>query len=645
MLDRTPPPPSSLLNNLLSRTGGLFILITIALTQLITFPGAILGAIVLELNADFSPSQLNAITTSGLNSIIIGNIILLVGVYFYTHEASNRLTAWARGEKLSQNVPEELKGWRQITSVTWRYGQAAMAVAVFVEILPQLAYQHFVLGATNEQLIYSFFAGIVSAITIVALAILIIERALMPAREVLIPKRSETQLAGAIGNRLYIKQLSLTLALIVFSILLIAPVGYHQTIRALYHYEENDVILNRLQTEFIVMSIVALVLGFGLIFLLSRSVTEPIREMIKLFDQVEQGYLSTRARVSATDEIGELAIYFNRMVNQMEQLQVNLENQVAERTAQLKATIEVGRIASSILDPEELISQIVNLIIDRFGYYYAAVFTVDTTGIWAELKEGTGNAGRTLKTQHYRLQVGGKNVVGSAIANRQVRIGINVEAEMSRSSNPLLPETRSEIAIPLIVGERVLGALLVHSKDETAFGEQDTDTLQNMANQIAIALENGRLFQETRENLEEIRAIHAQYATSAWSDKVRTTDMQVTLEQPGLTIPQEEIKSVSVPITLREQLLGHIELQVGSDWSPEDASWVEAVATQAAITLDNARLIEESQQGALRDRLAAAITERIWSSTSIDGIMQTTIRELGRALEASEAAIELSVEE
>jgi GAF domain-containing protein len=332
------------------------------------------------------------------------------------------------------------------------------------------------------------------------------------------------------------------------------------------------------------------------------------------------------------------------MLSRLDKFQSELESQVAERTAQLQATIEVGRVATSILHPDELIERVVNLITDRFGYYYAAFFLIDSTGRWAELKGATGEAGRILKTQGHRLEVGGISMVGTTISSRQARIALDVGKEPARFENPLLPGTRSEIALPLIVGDRVLGALDVQSKEEAAFYPDDIETLQNMANQVAIAIENARLFQETQRNLEELQIAQRHHLAQAWTETARQNGQYEYVAGNELAGKIQEGGSVSVPLALREQIIGRLSLEGGQEWTPEERTLIEAVATQAALALENARLLEESRQLALRERLAADIIGKIWSSSSADNILQTAIRELGRALRADEAIIEIKPE-
>jgi GAF domain-containing protein len=184
----------------------------------------------------------------------------------------------------------------------------------------------------------------------------------------------------------------------------------------------------------------------------------------------------------------------SEVTKELENAKVEAERTVAERTEQVRAGSDVARAAASILDPDRLLRDVVNLIADRFRLYYVAVFTLDAEGRYAVLREATGDVGQVLKQRGYRLEVGGQSMIGTAIAWRKPRIALDVGREPIRFANPLLPETRSEIALPLMAGGRVLGALDAQSAYAAAFDEAGTTVLQSMADQIAIALNNAEQF-------------------------------------------------------------------------------------------------------------------------------------------------------
>lgn len=640
------------LERLLSQTGGWYIVVVIAAAQVIAMLGAIPGIISIQVNADFSEtlSQTFSITVPIL--IILSNLILLGISWLITRSSRNRLNKWIEGP-LKPNPTEELAAWREITSLLWRYGIAAVVVSFVVNILPasimaslqsdvvSSPFQPTSLSSPNP--IYILLGGLVSIIGSVTLIVLMIDRLTLPARLVLVPSDFDTQLKGRAGALLIGKFQVLILALITIGIVLIAPIGFHQTVRILYTEVSSLEIFRNLQVQSILFSILALLLGAVLSYFVSRAVSDPIRELIQTFDKIEQGDLSQRAPVSATDELGIVTMHFNRMVARLEALQNTLEHQVLERTKQLTATNEVGRAASSSLDPDELLAKVINLIPEQFGYYYAAIYLLDPSEKWAELIEATGEAGNVLKQNRHRLEVGGRSMVATAIREKSARIAQIASEEKQRFENPLLPYTRSEIAVPLIVGDRVLGALNVQSTRESDFGPQVIETMQNMAGQVAIALENARLFQEAQQNIREMRMIQQQYLLEGWSGF--TAQKEDELEYGVGDESEESSRTIDIPISLRDQILGQIRFESNEDWTPEQESLANAVATQAAVALENARLVSESRQIAAYERMIAEINSKIWSSATIDGVLQTAVKELGRRLSASQATIELSIDD
>jgi GAF domain-containing protein/HAMP domain-containing protein len=274
------------------------------------------------------------------------------------------------------------------------------------------------------------------------------------------------------------------------------------------------------------LAIVALMLAIGIALAITRLIADPLANLAHTAEQIAAGDWTRVARSESKDEIGALATAFNSMTGQLRHLINSLETQVKERTAQLSASAEVGRAASSILDVPTLISTVVNLITDRFGYYYAAVFLLDESGRYAVLQDGTGEAGRLLKAHGHQLEVGFTSMVGTVIATGQLRTAQHAETETARFVNPLLPDTHSEIALPLRLGGRVIGALDVQSTQPEAFDESSAAVLQNMADQIAVALGNARLYTEIQQRAQEQEGL-ARIAVLAGS----TLDTQALLDR------------------------------------------------------------------------------------------------------------------
>ncbi|MDD2921266.1 MAG: GAF domain-containing protein [Anaerolineales bacterium] len=343
------------------------------------------------------------------------------------------------------------------------------------------------------------------------------------------------------------------------------------------------------------------------------------------FQRLEKEILNAQKKIDAT-------------LSDLQDERAKLEEKVLERTVKLKRVNEIGRAITSILDPDELLSHAIGMIRDEFECYYVAIFFTDIAEQWANIKEATGDAGKVLRENKYRVEIKGKSLVGAAIRTRQVRIAEGAETGyIIQSDIPLLAYSRSQIAVPMAIGERIIGALEMQSTQENAFLQQDADTYQNMANEIAIAFENSRLFKEAQQSLTEMRATQRQYLQNAWSSLASEHRLEYSLGERG-----EDETQITVPLTLRDQIIGQIEMATSEEMPLEQRNLIEAIATQAALALENARLVEESQSIAARERLTNEITAKVWASPTMNGILQTTVRELGRALEAAEVVIELN---
>jgi len=221
-------------------------------------------------------------------------------------------------------------------------------------------------------------------------------------------------------------------------------------------------------------------------------------------------------------ELGERRLYLALVRDVTERKQA--EEMLARRAMQLQTGAEISRAAGSIVDPKELMAKVVDLIRERFGLYYVGLFLVDQTltlrsqlGEWAHLHAATGEAGQTMLKQRYKLRIGSNAMIGQCIANGEPCIALDVGQETMRIANPLLPETRSELALPLISHGEVIGALTIQSSQEAAFSEADIAALEIMAGQIANSIENARLYQETQAALEELKTVHGRYIRQQWS--------------------------------------------------------------------------------------------------------------------------------
>jgi len=624
------------------KTGGWYVAIAIVFAQTVATATLVFGFISEQLNAAYSPEVL--VSLNKLDWLVIPIVLLLqAGIALILARKIFVSLNKLKSDPDAFNEEDNQKAWNSSHTLIWKYAFSTAITTLCFVVLPRILLIGSLDTATRDQVLYALIAGLVSMFAYIPLSTIIIDRMLIPVRQVFLPKDFSKQLSGLNNLRILNKNLAVVLFSIAITALLIAPIGYHQTTRALYSEGNPQEILLAFQLQSLIVSALAILFAFGLTYLFARSISDPLSELMESFSRVEQGDLTTRAPVISTDEISQLSIYFNRMVSHLQELQSNLEKKVDERTARLKAINEVGRVATSILDPEELLTRVVDLITKEFGYYYSALYLTDSTGQWCDLKAATGEAGRVLKESKHQIENNSTNTIGKSIRTRQAQIALDTGDKAVRFDNPLLPYTRSEISLPLIAGDQVLGALDVHSTQEAAFTEQDVETLQNMANQVAVSLDNARLFQETRQRLNELRNIQKQYLREAWIDSSLPHGVLSLGTSDGIETGKE--RAVEFPISLRDQLIGHLTLGTDEPLSTEDKNWIQAVATQTALALENARLLEESQSAAIREKFVTEITNKIWASTSIDSVLQTAVRELGQILDATEAIIEIDVED
>lgn len=424
----------------------------------------------------------------------------------------------------------------------------------------------------------------------------------------------------------------------------------------------------------IVISIIILILSVVASLFLSNSIAKPLSKLADTASAISAGNLEQRADVTRNDEVGALAIAFNAMTDQLNALIDSLEVRVSDRTkalekraTQIETVADTASDIAAIDDLNELLSHAVEVIRDRFHFYHAGIFLVDEQNEYAVLRAATGEAGKEMLNRHHKLRVGEVGIVGYAVGKGEPRITSNVSNDTVHYINPLLPDTRSEIALPLRVSSNVIGALDVQSREVNAFQPEDVRILQIMADQLAVAISKASLLQELQNNVVELQAATRQFTRQGWEDYLATSREKVgyRLNRAGvqpITYQTSEIRqvlamrqtvvlpgaepaadsSLIVPIKLRGQIIGVVNLKLESQVVPEElVEFVENASERLALALENARLVSQIQGKAEREHLISEITSRVRATTDVDLILQTTVRELGRVLGASEVLIQL----
>ncbi len=336
-----------------------------------------------------------------------------------------------------------------------------------------------------------------------------------------------------------------------------------------------------------------------------------------------------------------------------ERMLVDLER----RAVRLQTAAEVSRTASALLNLEELLPQAVALVQERFGLYYAGIFLVDDTGQWAVLRAGTGEAGRIMLERHHKFAVGSASMIGSCVAQGKARIALDVGAEAVRFVNPLLPETRSEMALPLISRGQVIGAMTIQSTEAAAFSNEDITILQTVADKLADAIANARLYAEAERRLQELQTLQRMYTGEVWQEYAAHQPQLNYAYDLSQVVPVQDLPpllppslpeagrvlartggdgaTLIAPIALRGEpvgLLSFEEPEQPREWSEDDLALVEAVREQLNLALENRLLFEQTQQALAQTHVLYEIGRQMATARSMQEVLQAAVDGLARQL-------------
>jgi GAF domain-containing protein/HAMP domain-containing protein len=428
------------------------------------------------------------------------------------------------------------------------------------------------------------------------------------------------------------------------------------------------------QTKTTVVMAIAIVLAVSILgVFVAQMFTRPITRLTKTAEKITGGDLNAQAVISSHDEIGTLASSFNLMTAQLRQTLEGLENRVEERTTelqqvstqmekramQLQSVAEVAHAISGYKDPEQLLNQITRLISERFGFYHVGVFLLDKLGDYAVLQAANSEGGRRMLERGHRLKVGETSIVGYVSKQGKARLALDVGNDAVYFDNPDLPQTRSEISLPLLSGETVMGVLDVQSEQASAFKDEDIALLSTLADQVSIAIENARLFSDINQTVSELQSLQRHYMQQEWqkltSEQILTGYqysfgkmsplLKAQTSQPTESEGKKG-KGLKIPISLRGQEIGSFNLEEIDNkrqWSDEEIALIKTIADQVGLALENARLLDVTQRRAARDRMVADITNKMRRAVDMDTLIQTAVREITNAINVPEAFVQLGV--
>jgi GAF domain-containing protein/HAMP domain-containing protein len=411
------------------------------------------------------------------------------------------------------------------------------------------------------------------------------------------------------------------------------------------------------------------VLAFGLLValvsnrFLRQLIVRPMEQLSVGVQRLGRGDLSHRIEIGAggyASEVGQLADSFNDMAGELQDLYEELtvrNRELGRRARYLEATNAIARDTVSELDLQELLSRVVILISQQFGFYHAGLFLTDPANEWAVLQAASSQGGQRMLARGHRLKLG-IGIVGYVVQRGEPRVALDVGQDAVFFDNPDLPETRSEMALPLRARGEIIGALDVQSTEPGAFSQEDVAVLQTLADQVALAISNARLFQEAQHSLEAERRAYGQLSREAWQELLRLrSDLATLRDGDGLRLisepdldredgrhPFQDLSgptvrssdgSCTVPIQVHGSVIGVIEAHRPAHapgWTSEQVSLLETLSEQVGMALESARTYQEAQRRAAEDRLLGEITAHMRETLDIDTVLRTAVREIGTAM-------------
>ncbi|HNB86897.1 MAG TPA: GAF domain-containing protein [Anaerolineales bacterium] len=344
-------------------------------------------------------------------------------------------------------------------------------------------------------------------------------------------------------------------------------------------------------------------------------------------------------------------------------------NRISEHRAQMFQTIaQVTRAIISTQNLQDLLPQIAQVISQQFGFYHVGIFLLDSNKEYAVLSATNSEGGQRMINRDHKLRIGQTGIVGNVAGTGKPRIALDTGLDATFFNNPDLPETRSEIALPLFrSGQELIGVLDVQSTEPNAFTQDDIQILTTLADQVSIAIANARSYEETQTVLLESQLLYRRNIQAGWSKFVRSQKLSGIrkqglkssllfdpMEVPGAkevvrsgTIykisEDDQNTSLTIPMKLRGEVVGLLNIKTEDENAigTDELDIINAIVERAALSIDNARLLAESRKTAEKERVIGEISSKVSSFTNRDNILQAAVAEIGRALPGAEVVIQL----
>lgn len=390
-------------------------------------------------------------------------------------------------------------------------------------------------------------------------------------------------------------------------------------------------------------------------------------------------FFSTRNLQTAINRAKESEKELQMSNEELYKLNLSLEDRIADSTAELvttnrrnerrarqfEAIAQVARVIATIQELDSLLPRITQVISEQFGFYHVGIFMWDENHEFAVLMATNSEGGQRMLKRGHKLGIGQTGIVGFVSATGTSRIALDVGSDAVFFDNPDLPHTRSELALPLRVGTEIIGVLDVQSTEQNVFQEEDTDVLSTLADQVAIAIQNGRSYETTQGLLKQAQKTSSAYLRDSWralqsreehlgylisentlkplNKPITSAQINRAISSKGIVSESGKTPTLAIPIRLRDEVVGVIDIHIAEEhnWDPDEVDIAQAVAERLSLALETSLLLQTTQRRAQIERATSEISGRISASTQFDSILRTAAEELSRVLGGSEVLVQI----
>ncbi len=387
--------------------------------------------------------------------------------------------------------------------------------------------------------------------------------------------------------------------------------------------------------------------------------TTSLRDAITRANKSEESLRASNASLRELNQTLE-----ERVVTRTTELE-QANRRYERRARRFEAIAQVARAAAANQTLEDLLALLVQVIGEKFEYYHAGIFLLDDNREHAELRAANSEGGRRMLSRNYRIHIGQTGILGVVAATGEPRIALDTGADAAFLNDPDLPDTHSQMALPLKAAGVVIGVLDIQSTEPNAFSEDDIEVLSTLSDQVATAIQNARYYESTQELVEEAQRVTGAYLQDSWhtlqaqerligfvadGTSVKPSDQPVDsalLSKVSLRdqpfVENGEKPRIAVPLRLAGNVVGILNINLDEDheWENDEIDIAKAVADRLSLALEAATLLETTQKRAEIERLTADITGKIGSTTQFDSILRTAAEELSHAFGGSEVLVQI----